>query len=48
LQEKASKEIHASLAETLWKHAPLYAIIKNWVTQFERGDFFTYDKPRPE
>jgi len=25
----------------------LYATIKNWVAQFKRGDFSTYDAPRP-
>jgi len=25
----------------------LYATIKNWVAQFERGDFSTCIKPRP-
>jgi len=42
------KEIHAILAETLRKHAPSYATVKNWVTQFKRGDFSTCDAPRPE
>jgi len=31
LQEKAPKEIHAILTETLGKHAPSYATVKNWV-----------------
>jgi len=47
LQGKAPKEIHAILTETLGKHAPLYATVKNWVAQFKRGDFFTCDAPRP-
>jgi len=47
LQGKASKEIHAILAETLGEHAPSYTTIKIWVTQFKRGDFSTCDAPRP-
>jgi len=34
LQGKASKEIYAILAETLWEHAPSYAT-ENWVAQFK-------------
>jgi len=44
-QGKASKEIQAILIETLGEHAPLYAIVKNWVAQFKR-DFSTYEAPR--
>jgi transposase len=47
LQGKAPKEIHAVLIETLGEHAPSYAIVKNWVAQFKRGDFSTCDAPRP-
>jgi len=47
LQGKAPKEIHAILTETLGEHAPSYATVKNWVAQFERGDFSTCDAPRP-
>ena len=47
LQDKAPKEIHAILRETLVEHAPSYATIKNWVAQFKRGDFSTCDTPRP-
>jgi len=47
LQGKAPKEIHAILAETLGEYAPSYAIVKNWVAQFQRGDFSTCDAPRP-
>ena len=47
LQGKAPKEIHAILAETLGEHALSYATIKNWVAHFKRGDFSTYDAPRP-
>jgi len=47
LQGKAPKEIHAILIETLGKHASSYAAVKNWVTQFKRGDFSTCDAPRP-
>jgi len=46
-QDKASKEIHAILKETLGKHAPTYATVKNLVAQFKRGDFSTCDAPRP-
>ena len=31
---KAPKEIHAILTETLGEHAPSYASVKNWMTQF--------------
>ena len=48
LQGKAPKEIHAILTETLGEHAPSYATVKNWVTQFKRGDFSTCDAPYPE
>jgi ABC-type dipeptide/oligopeptide/nickel transport system permease component len=41
LQGKAPKEIHTILTETLGKHAPSYATVKNWVAQFKRGDFST-------
>jgi len=47
LQGKAPKEIHAILMETLGGHAPSYATVKNWVAQFKRGDFSTFDAPRP-
>jgi len=47
LQGKVPKEIHAILIETLGEHAPSYATIKNWVAQFEHGDFPTCDVPRP-
>ena len=46
-QGKATKEIHAILKETLGEHAPSYATVKNWVAQFERGDFSTCDATRP-
>jgi len=39
LQSKATKEIHAILAETLGEHTPSYATVKNWVAQFKRRDF---------
>ena len=35
------------MRETLGKHAPSYATVKNWVAQFKRGDFSTYVAPRP-
>ena len=44
---KAPKEIHAILPETLGEHAPWYAIVKNWVTQFKFCDFSTCNAPRP-
>ena len=47
LQGNAPKEIHAILTETLGEHAPLCAVVKNWVAQFKRGDFSTCDAPRP-
>ena len=47
LQGKAPKEIHVILKETLGEHVTSYATVKNWVTQFKRGDFSTYDAPRP-
>ena len=47
LRGKAPKEIHAILTETLGEHAPSYAIVKNWVAQFNRSDFSTCDAPRP-
>jgi len=47
LQGKAPNEIHAILTETLGEHAPSYATVKNWVAQFKRGDFATFDAPRP-
>ena len=33
LQDKAPKEIHAILRETLEEHAPWYGTVKNWVAQ---------------
>ena len=47
LQGKAPKEIHAILQETLGEHAPSYAAVKNWVTQFKRGDVTTCEAGRP-
>ena len=44
---KAPKEIHAVLTEILGGHAPLYAIVKNWVAQFKLGDFSIFDAPIP-
>jgi len=46
LQGKAPKEIHVILIETLGEHAPSHVTVKNWVAQFKRGDFSTYDTPR--
>jgi len=39
LQDKAPKEIHAVLTETLGEHAPSYSTVKNWVAQFQRVIF---------
>jgi len=47
LQGKAPKEIHAILTERLGEHAPSYATVKRWVTQFKRSDFSTCVAPRP-
>jgi len=47
LQGKAPNEIHAILKEILGENAPSYAIVKNWVAPFKRGDFSTRDAPRP-
>jgi len=47
LQDKASKEIHAILTQTLGGNAPSYATVKKWVAQSKRGNFFTCDAPRP-
>jgi len=33
-------------SKILGEHAPSYATVKNWVTQFKRGDFSTCDAPR--
>jgi len=41
------RKFHAILTETLGEHAPSYAIVKNWVAHFKRGDFSTCDVPRP-
>jgi len=35
LQDKAPKEIHAILTETLGKNAPSNATVTNWVAQFK-------------
>jgi len=48
LQGKAPKGIRTILKETLRKHAPSYATVKNWEAQFKRGDFSTCDANRPE
>jgi len=47
LQNKAPKEVHAILTETVGEHAPSYDTVKNWVAQFKRGDFSTCDAPHP-
>ena len=38
LQGKAPKKIYTILIETLGKHSPSYATVKNWVAQFKSGD----------
>ena len=35
------------MTEKLGEHAPSYATVKNWVTQFKRGVFSTCVAPRP-
>ena len=40
-QDKAPKEIHAILKETLGEHAPSYATVKNWVAKFKLCDLST-------
>jgi len=47
LQGKALKEIHAILTGTLGEQATSHVTVKNWVTQFKRGDFSTCDAPHP-
>ena len=47
LQGKPPKEILAILTEKLGEYASSYATVKNWVAQFQRGDFSTCDVPRP-
>ena len=47
LQGKDPKKIYAILTETLGEHAPSYATVKNWMSQFKRGDFSTCVAPRP-
>ena len=47
LQGKAPKEIHTILKETLGEYAPSYSTVKNWVSQFKRGDISTCVVPRP-
>jgi len=47
LQGKGPKEIYAILKETLGEHAPSYATVKNWVSQFKCGDFSTCVAARP-
>jgi len=47
LQGETPKAIHAIRTETLVEHTPLYAAIKNRVTQFKCGGFSTCDAPRP-
>ena len=47
LQDKRRKKIHAILQETIWEYSSDYVTVKNWVTQFKRGDFSICDAPRP-
>ena len=46
LQGKPPKEIYTILTEILGEQAPSYAAVRNWVAQFNRGDFSTCDAPR--
>ena len=46
-QGKAQKEIHAILTEISGEHVTFYATVKNWLSQFERGDFSTWETPCP-
>jgi transposase len=45
LHGKAPKEIHDNV--TLGEQAPSYVTVRYWVVQFKRGDFSTFDAPRP-
>jgi hypothetical protein len=45
LQGKMPKGIHAIPTEKLGEHAPLYATVKNWMTQFKSRDFYTCVAP---
>ena len=45
LQGKAPKEIYTILTETIGEYAPSYDTVKNWASQFKRGDFSTCDAP---
>jgi len=47
LQDKAPKEIHAVIVETLGEHVTSYATAKHRLAEFKRGDFSTCDAPRP-
>ena len=47
LQGKVSREIHATLTETLGEIAPSSATVKNRLSQFKRCDFSTCVPPRP-
>ena len=40
LQGKAPQENPAILGDKLGEHATSYESVKNWVAQFNRGDFF--------
>ena len=44
---QGAEENSPILTETLGKHAPSYATVKNWVAQFKRGDFSTCDALHP-
>jgi len=48
MKDKAPKEIHSILTETLEERAPSYDTVKNWMAQFKRGNFSTCDAPRPD
>jgi len=46
-QGKVPKEIHTILTEILGEYAPSYTTVKNWMSQFKRGDFSTCIAPPP-
>jgi len=43
---EGTEEIHVILKYILGEHVPSYAIVKNRVAQFKRGDFSTCFAPR--
>jgi hypothetical protein len=47
LQDKAPKEFHAILIETLEEYTPSYAPVQKLVSRFKRGAFSNRIAPRP-